>query len=119
MEAAGIRFAVINGPSSMSFMVPGLYRRCFTNPYRPDTPRRYHSFPIPAILNVMRTVVASVCLVVFGATGSLFAQDAAAAGKAASPYVSVIGTVTKAEAAGKILTVKADKGDESTVKFDE
>ncbi len=66
----------------------------------------------------MRTVVASVCLVVFGATGSLFAQDAAAAAKA-SPYTSVIGTVSKADATGKVLTVKPDKGDDTTVKFDD
>jgi len=66
----------------------------------------------------MRTVVASVCLVVFGATGSLFAQDAAAAGKA-SPYASVIGAVNKVDATGKVVTVKPDKGDDTTVKFDD
>ena len=72
----------------------------------------------PAILNVMRTVVASICLVVFGATGSLFAQDAAAAAKA-SPYASVIGAVNKVDATGKVVTVKPDKGDDTTVKFDD
>ena len=66
----------------------------------------------------MRTVVASVCLVVFGATGSLFAQDAAAAAKA-SPYASVIGAVNKVDATGKVVTVKPDKGDDTTVKFDD
>lgn len=66
----------------------------------------------------MRTVVASVYLVVFGATGSLFAQDAAAAGKA-SPYASVIGAVNKVDATGKVVTVKPDKGDDTTVKFDD
>ena len=66
----------------------------------------------------MRTVVASVCLVVFGATGSLFAQDAAPAAKA-SPYISVVGTVSKADAATKVLSVKPDKGDDTTVKFDD
>ena len=66
----------------------------------------------------MRTVVASICLVVFGATGSLFAQDAAAAAKA-SPYASVIGAVNKVDATGKVVTVKPDKGDDTTVKFDD
>jgi hypothetical protein len=64
----------------------------------------------------MRTVIAPACLVVFAATASLFAQDAAPAAKA-SPYISVIGSVSKADAAGKVLTVKSDKGDETTVKF--
>ena len=65
----------------------------------------------------MRLVVASFCLALCGASGILFAQDAAAAAK--SPYTSVIATVGKIDAAGKVLTVKPDKGDETTVKFDD
>ncbi|MCU1330287.1 MAG: hypothetical protein JWN34_5657 [Bryobacterales bacterium] len=54
----------------------------------------------------------------FAAAAGLFAQDAAPASKA-SPYISVIGSITKADAAGKVLSVKSDKGDETTVKFNE
>jgi hypothetical protein len=66
----------------------------------------------------MRRVVFLVLVSLAGSIGSLSAQNAAAAAKA-SPYVSVLGTVEKVDAAGKMLTVKPDKGDPTTVKFDE
>lgn len=44
------------------------------------------------------------------------AQDAA---PKASPYVSVLGTVEKIDAAGKVFTVKPLKTDSTTVKFNE
>jgi len=46
------------------------------------------------------------------------AQDAAAA-KAAPRYVSVLGTVDRVDAAGNVFSVKPDKGDATTVKFDD
>jgi hypothetical protein len=62
----------------------------------------------------MRTVVISALLTLFGsAAPSLMAQAPA------SPYVSVLGVVEKVDAAGKVLTVKPEKGDATTVKFDE
>jgi hypothetical protein len=66
----------------------------------------------------MRRVALLVFVSLAGAIAPLSAQDAPAAAKA-SPYVSVIGTVNKVDADGKVLTVKPDKGDETTVKFDE
>ena len=65
----------------------------------------------------MRRVVFSVFVSLLGAVAPLSAQDAAAA--KASPYVSVSGTVTKADAAAKVVSVKSDKGEDTTVKFDE
>ena len=49
------------------------------------------------------------------------AQDAAAAAAAKVPprFVSVIGTVEKVDAAGKVFGVKTDKGESTTVKFDD
>jgi hypothetical protein len=66
----------------------------------------------------MRRVVFLVFVSLAAAMAPLSAQDAAAVAKA-SPYSSVIGTVEKVDAAGKVFTVKPDKGDNSTVKFDE
>jgi hypothetical protein len=66
----------------------------------------------------MRRVALLVFVSLAGAIAPLSAQDAAAAAKA-SPYVSVIGTIDKVDAAGKVFTVKPDKGDNTTVKFDE
>ena len=45
------------------------------------------------------------------------AQDAGQAAKV--KYVSLIGTVEKVDAAGKVLAVKPDKTDETAVKFDD
>lgn len=73
----------------------------------------------------MSRVVFSVFVTLLGAcVAPLSAQDAAlpktdAAPKAASPYLSVAGTVTKSDVAGKVISVKPDKGDDTTVKFDE
>ena len=78
-----------------------LLRRC----YQPDS--------FPAILVKMRTVV-PVCFLALAFLTSTFAQDAA---PKASPYVSVLGTVQKVDAAGKVVTVKPDKTDATTVKF--
>ena len=44
---------------------------------------------------------------------------AAAQTPASSPYVSVVGTCEKVDAAGKVVSVKTDKGGETTVKFDD
>jgi len=57
----------------------------------------------------MRSVVLPVCFALL-LGGHLSAQ---------SPYVSVIGTVEKVDAKGGVVTVKPDKGDTTTVKFDE
>ncbi len=66
----------------------------------------------------IRIAVIPFALGLLHAPGALFAQDAA--GQAAkSPYVSVLGTIGKADAAAKVLTVKTDKGDETTIKFDD
>jgi len=65
----------------------------------------------------MRNVV-PVCFIALASlapvTVPAFAQDAA---PKASPYVSVLGTVEKVDAAGKAITVKPDKTDATTVKF--
>jgi len=61
----------------------------------------------------MRTVL-SVCFVICASLAPAVAQE-----PAKSPYVSVLGTVEKLDAAGKVITVKPDKGDATTVKFDE
>jgi len=66
----------------------------------------------------MRRVVFLVFVSLAGAIAPLSAQDTAAAAKG-SPYVSVLGTIEKVDTAGKVLTVKPDKGDPTTVKFDE
>jgi hypothetical protein len=72
----------------------------------------------------MRRVVFSTFVTLLGATHApLSAQDAAAVAKA-SPYISVAGTVTKSDVAGKVVSVRPDKGTEAdpketTVKFDE
>ncbi len=52
---------------------------------------------------------------VFWVQAPLHAQDAA---KAPSAYVSVTGSVTKVDAAAKVISVKTDKGD-TAVKFDD
>ena len=58
----------------------------------------------------MRTAVLPVCFALL--LGSHLSAQ--------SPYVSVIGTVDKIDTAGKVVTVKADKGGaDTTVKFDE
>src|SRR5579862_1281523 len=57
-------------------------------------------------------VVASLAAAVFPA----MAQNAAAP---KVKYVSVIGTVEKVDAAGKVLAVKPDKADQTPVKFDD
>ncbi len=67
----------------------------------------------------MRRVVFSIFFTLLGAAHSpLSAQDSTAK---ASPYISVAGTVTKTDAAGKIVSVKPDKAGEAdtTVKFDD
>ncbi len=64
----------------------------------------------------MRIVVASALLSLLGAAA--FAQDAAQSA-AKSPYMSVIGTVESVDTSGKVVTVKPDKGDNTTVKFDD
>ncbi len=66
----------------------------------------------------MRIVEIPVALGLLCAPAALFAQDAAAPA-AKSPYVSVLGTIGKADAAAKVLTVKTDKGEETTIKFDD
>ena len=45
------------------------------------------------------------------------AQDAGQAAKV--KYVSLVGTVEKVDAAGKVLAVKPDKADQTPVKFDD
>lgn len=60
--------------------------------------------------------VASGLLLAFAAITPAMAQDAAAA---KGRYVSLIGTVEKVDAAGKILSIKPDKADETSVKFDD
>ena len=62
----------------------------------------------------MRTVVIPALLTLLGAAvPSLIAQAPA------SPYVSVLGVVEKVDAAGKVVTVKPEKGDSTTIKFDD
>jgi hypothetical protein len=62
----------------------------------------------------MRTVVIPALLGLFGAAApSLIAQAPA------SPYVSVLGVVEKVDTAGKVVTVKPEKGDSTTIKFDD
>jgi hypothetical protein len=65
----------------------------------------------------MRNVV-PVCFIALASLAPVsvpvFGQDAA---PKASPYVSVLGTVEKVDAAGKAITVKPDKTDATTVKF--
>jgi hypothetical protein len=63
-------------------------------------------------------------IVASGALFALFAVVVPAPGQAPSApaaprYVSVIGTIEKVDAGAKTLAVKTDKGEESTVKFDE
>ncbi len=66
----------------------------------------------------IRIAVIPFALGLLHAPAALYAQDAAAQA-AKSPYVSVLGTIGKADAAAKVLTVKTDKGDETTIKFDD
>jgi Cu/Ag efflux protein CusF len=61
-------------------------------------------------------IIASGLLVALAAVMPVMAQDAAAT---KVKYVSVIGTVEKVDASGKVLTVKPDKTDGSSVKFDD
>src|ERR1700688_4087335 len=65
----------------------------------------------------MRIVVvpALFALLSAAAAPSLVAQNAA---QTKSPYVSVLGVVDKVDSAGKVLTIKPEKGDNTTVKFD-
>ncbi|MEP6714558.1 MAG: hypothetical protein ABJC09_03230 [Terriglobia bacterium] len=63
----------------------------------------------------MRIVILPALLAMLGAAAS--AQDAAQPAK--SPYESVIGTVDKADTAAKALIIKPDKGDNTTVKWDD
>ena len=65
----------------------------------------------------MRNVVVPLVFALLGAAAPAVAQDAAAAAK--SPYVSVIGTVDKIDSATSALSVKPEKGDPTTVKFDD
>jgi hypothetical protein len=65
----------------------------------------------------MRVLAVSFFCVVAGASFPAAAQNAAPPPK--SPYVSVIGTVEKADSAGKVITVKPDKSDTTTVKYDD
>ncbi len=63
-------------------------------------------------------------IVLSGALVALFtvvvpARAQAPAHPAASRYVSVIGTIEKVDSAAKTFTLKTDKGDEPTLKFDE
>lgn len=60
-------------------------------------------------------IVASGLLLAFAAVIPAAAQEAQAKAK----YVSVIGTVEKVDASGKALTLKPDKTDATTVKFDD
>jgi hypothetical protein len=62
----------------------------------------------------MRTVVIPALLTLLGA-----AVPALIAQAPASPYVSVLGVVEKVDAAGKVVTVKPEKGDSTTIKFDD
>ena len=66
---------------------------------------------------VSLTLAGVSCVVAPGLVTQALAQDAAA--KAASKYVSVIGTVDKVDAGGKVFSIMPDKGDATTVKFDE
>jgi hypothetical protein len=65
----------------------------------------------------MRNIAIPVLFALMGAATPAVAQDAAAAAK--SPYLSVIGTVDKVDSAAKVLAVKPEKGDNTTVRFDE
>ncbi len=63
-------------------------------------------------------VPASVFLIALAAAvAPAFAQDAAQPAKV--KYVSLIGTVEKVDAAGKVLAIKPDKTDQASVKFDD
>jgi len=65
----------------------------------------------------MRTVLSGALLVLLTVVVSARAQ--APAQPAASRYVSVIGTVEKVDSAAKTFTLKTDKGEEPTLKFDD
>ncbi|HTA42435.1 MAG TPA: hypothetical protein VK789_08310 [Bryobacteraceae bacterium] len=61
-------------------------------------------------------IVASGLLLAFAAVIPGTAQDAQ---PAKVRYVSLIGTVEKIDTAGKVLSIKPDKADETSVKFDD
>src|SRR3954454_12161998 len=103
------------GSAASTLLLPD---KIFTFNYLRSPGSRYHSVGFAAIIADMRRVALLVFVSLAGAVAPLSAQDAAAAAKA-SPYVSVIGTIEKVDTAGKALTVKPDKGDNTTVKFDE
>jgi hypothetical protein len=65
----------------------------------------------------MRIGVVSVIAALLGGATLASAQEAPQ--PKASPYTSVIGTVDKVDSAGKAITVKPDKGDQATVKYDD
>jgi hypothetical protein len=62
----------------------------------------------------MRIIASGALLALFTVVAPLVAQA-----PAPPRYVSVIGTIEKVDSAGKLLTLKTDKGEESTVKFDD
>ncbi|MES1257170.1 MAG: hypothetical protein ABUS51_02025 [Acidobacteriota bacterium] len=66
----------------------------------------------------MRRVVFSVFASLLAALAPGYAPLSAQEAKA-SPYVSVAGTVTKSDVAGKVVSIKLDKGEDTTVKYDE
>ena len=91
----------------------------FTCYRRRANARRYQAGQIASILFVMRIVaLASLISLMTAGVFPALAQDAAAA-KAPPRFVSVIGTVDKVDAAEKVFGVKTDKGEATTVKFDE
>jgi hypothetical protein len=62
----------------------------------------------------MRVIASGLLLALSAFMIPAMAQDAAKV-----KYVSLIGTVEKVDAAGKVLAVKPDKADQTTVKFDD
>jgi hypothetical protein len=62
----------------------------------------------------MRITASGALLALLTVAASLVAQA-----PAPPRYVSVIGTIEKVDTAAKSLTLKTDKGEESTIKFDE
>jgi hypothetical protein len=65
----------------------------------------------------MRFFASGLLLALSAVVIPAMAQDAGQAAKV--KYVSLIGTVEKVDAAGKVLAVKPDKADQTAVKFDD
>jgi hypothetical protein len=65
----------------------------------------------------MRVFASGLLLALSAVMIPAMAQDAGQAAKV--KYVSLVGTVEKVDAAGKVLAVKPDKADQTAVKFDD